>query len=75
MAYLTREKITTLLNAQFSDIRKNIKSGAISTEDAKTLIMSEDDICDSKRIEPDSSNYHFARAMQHQFINFELSAL
>jgi len=64
MTYLTREEIKETLEAQF----KEVKVGGFDREEAEGLIFSEDDICDC--IEPNSSNYLYAREMQHEFINF-----
>ena len=70
MSHLTREEIKEQLEAQFSEIRKNIAAGNLNADDVETLLFGEEDICD--KVEPDSANYQYAREMQHEFINFEV---
>ena len=64
MTYLTREEIKTSLEAQFKEIKVN----GFDRKEAEELLFSEDDVCDN--IEPNSSNYLYAREMQHEFIEF-----
>jgi hypothetical protein len=69
MTYLGRVEIKEQLEAQFDEIRKNLKEGNLNKDDVEILLFSEDDICD--KVEPDSSNHQYAREMQHQFLTMK----
>jgi hypothetical protein len=71
--YLTKEEIKARLDNQDKDIRS---AGCYSLADYEILMLTENDLTDTGRIEPNSSNWEYCRDLQRALIReFEYSLI